>query len=547
MPPGVERAWVSSTFPGCTYASPIVVRSQGAEQVLGVGQFGKVAGLDPSSGAEVWSVQLEPANAGEVIELLSTPGLVNDRYLVLAWQERDGTSFLRLRHRVGVVDLETRALSAEFPVLTLSASVPAYAGGGTVEMESRWQLQRGTILPVSQTGMELGLAYVPMGNGPSEQPFHGWVFELDLDAWRSSGAGAAIASVMTTTAETDCGPAGNRETRVCGGGVWNAAGMLLDQPSAGGPFDLYVPTGNGRQDLDRGAYAHAVLRMSRGLSFDPGCDPTLCADFDELDPDPACQSTCTDLSMARLMPGEAPLSPPNGLCDGRTFLDCLGELDGDVGANAPVLAQVAGGPRVLVQPGKDGGLYLFDATEMGRLYDRAQVREFCGTADDACRAGWAGMFVTQPAVAYVDGDPVVIVASLMLDATHPSGISAHRVVMDGATPRFETHWEVPDFASEEARRVFRNHPGRPVVATVGGEDVVFVVEVRRDALSGSPPGYLWGVRVRDGELLVRTPITDAGQRYAIPLVHDGRLYLSTCPADATTNGRIEAFSLGGEG
>ncbi|MCZ7683943.1 MAG: hypothetical protein M5U28_36320 [Sandaracinaceae bacterium] len=248
-------------------------------------------------------MQLEPQNASEVIELLSTPALVNDRYLVLAWQERDGTSFLRLRHRVGVIDLETRAVSAEFPLLTLSASVPAYAGGGTVEMESRWQLQRGTILPVSQTGMELGLAYVPMGNGPSEQPFHGWVFELDLDAWRSSGAGAAIASVMTTTAETDCGPAGNRETRVCGGGVWNAAGILLDQPAAGGPFELYVPTGNGRQDLDRGAYAHSVLRMSRGLAFDPGCDPTLCADFDELDPDPACQSTCTDLSMARLMPG----------------------------------------------------------------------------------------------------------------------------------------------------------------------------------------------------------------------------------------------------
>ncbi|MCZ7683942.1 MAG: hypothetical protein M5U28_36315 [Sandaracinaceae bacterium] len=75
--------------------------------------------------------------------------------------------------------------------------------------------------------------------------------------------------------------------------------------------------------------------------------------------------------------------------------------------------------------------------------------------------------MTQPAVAYVDGDPVVIVASLMLDATHPSGISAHRVVMDGETPRFETHWQVPDFASAEAIEVFRNHPGRPVIGQRG--------------------------------------------------------------------------------
>lgn len=153
------------------------------------------------------------------------------------------------------------------------------------------------------------------------------------------------------------------------------------------------------------------------------------------------------------------------------------------------------------------------------------------------------MFVTQPAVSHLDGDPVVIVASLMLDATHPSGISAYRVVMEDGQPRLKLHWDVPDFESEEAISVFRNHPGRPVITQLGGEDVAFVVEVRRDPLSGDPPGYLWGVRVRDGEVLVHTPITDAGQRYAIPLVHDDTLYLSTCPAAASTGGRIEAFTL----
>lgn len=511
--------------------------------MLAVDQLGRVAGLSPATGEEVWSVQLMPENAGEVIELLSTPAVVEDRYLVLSWQERDATTFVRQRHQVAVVDLETRSVSSEFPRVTLSGSAPAYAGGGTVEFESRWQLQRGELLPVSQSGMELGLLYVPMGNGPSEQPFHGWVFELDLDAWRASGAEAAIANVMVTTAENDCGPDGNRDQSVCGGGVWNAAGMLLDQPTPGGAFELFVPTGNGRQDLDVGAYAHSVLRVSRGLSFDPGCDAALCADFDEYLPDPACQSSCENLFMARLMEGDPPLSPENGVCDGLTFLECYAVMDGDLGANAPVLVQVQDGPRVVVQPGKDGALYLFDAAHLGRMYDRVQARDVCGTPDDACRAGWAGMFVTQPAVSEVDGDPVVIVASLMLDATHASGISAYRVVMEGDTPQFALHWNVPDFESDEARRVFRNHPGRPIIAQLGGEDVAFVVEVRRDELSGSPPGYLWGVRVRDGEVLVRTPITDAGQRYAVPLVHDDTLYLSTCNAAANAAGRIEAFRL----
>lgn len=542
IPPGVERAWVSAPIAGCTYASPTVVRSRGEDFVLAVGQTGEVTALDPDDGTVAWSVRLEPDNDFEVIELLSTPAVAGGRYLVLAWQERDA-AMIRVRHRVAAVDLETRALAPELPPITLSASVPTFAGDGNVTFDSRWQLQRSMLLAVAQDDLELGLVYVPLGNGPSDQPFHGWVFELDVDAWRARGADAAVANVLVTTAENGCGPPGNRDPSVCGGGVWNAAGMLLDQPTPGGPFTLYVPTGNGRQDLDVGAYAHSVMRTTRGLAFDPGCDAALCADFDELAPSSACQASCSSLFMARPAEGDAPLAPENGLCEGFTFLQCYGRLDADLGANAPVLVQPRNGPRVLVQPGKDGALYLVDPTHLGRMYQRLQIRDFCGTQADPCDADWAGTFVTQPAVSEVDGDPVVIVASLMLDRTHPSGISAYRVVMEGDEPRLVRHWDVPSFDSEEARTVFRNHPGRPVIARLGGDDVVFVVEVRRDGLAGNPPGYLWGVRVRDGELLVRVPITDAGQRYARPLVWNGHLYLSTCPADARTNGRIESFRL----
>jgi hypothetical protein len=219
-------------------------------------------------------------------------------------------------------------------------------------------------------------------------------------------------------------------------------------------------------------------------------------------------------------------------------------LDADLGANAPVIFDVQGGPRALVQPGKDGALYLFDAEHMGTLYHRLQSRDVCGTATMECQAYWAGTYVTRPAVTYLDGDPIVIVASLMLDSSHYSGISAYRVVMEGDAPRLVPHWDAPARDSDDARIVFRNHPGRPIVGQLAGEEVVFVVEVRRDALSGSPPGYLWGVRVRDGEIILRAPITEAGQRFAIPLIHDDTLYLSTCPPGAVDMGRIEAFSLG---
>jgi hypothetical protein len=546
-PPGVARLWTSEQFAGCTYASPIWITSQGEEQILAVDQLGLVAGLDPETGARAWTVQL-PTQGGDVrIELLSTPTIVHDRYAFFAWQDIDPT-WLRHGHRVAVIDLEERALSDEFPMLTIEGSWPAFDGSGDVVFESRWQLQRGALLHVDVNDRDLGLVYVPLGNGPSEQPFHGWVFELDLDAWRAEGPDAAIVGTLLTTQENDCGAPGNRDASRCGGGVWNASGLLIDRPDPTGPYDLYVPTGNGRMDLDVGAYAHSVMRTGRGLAFERNCDETLCANFDGLDPSKACQDSCENLFMARLPEGEPALMPEDGTCDGMTFLQCYGALDADLGANAPVIFDVPSGPRVLVMPGKDGALYLFDAEHMGTLYQRVQARDFCGTETDTCQAFWAGTFVTRPAVAYLEnGDPVVVIASLMLDSTHYSGFSAFRVVMEEGAPRMIPHWNAPDTESPDGLVAFRNHPGRPIIGELNGETVAFVVEVRRDELSGRPPGYLWGVRVEDGEVLVRTPITDAGQRFAVPLIHDDVLYLTTCPPGAADGGRIEAYSLSSEG
>src|SRR5262245_27417146 len=94
--------------------------------------------------------------------------------------------------------------------------------------------------------------YVSLGNIQDIQPWHGWLFELDLDAWRAGGE--AITASLVTTPEADCGipgTSGARE-RQCGGGIWAPAGPLV----SGG--ELFVPTGNGQLDVPRGDHANTL-------------------------------------------------------------------------------------------------------------------------------------------------------------------------------------------------------------------------------------------------------------------------------------------------
>ncbi len=534
----VARAWVTPDLGSCIYASPVLVTVGGERSVITITRTGRMAALDPTSGAIRWELQL-PADVGAEVMLLSTPAIVGDR-LVTAWQETT-PSFMRIRHRVGVVDLATHALDPLFPTFDVSASVPAYVGGGEqVVFDSTWQLQRARLVHVDVPDRTLGLVYLAFGNGPSDQPFHGWLFEIDLDRWQSEGGDMAIVGSLVTTAENGCGPPGNRDPMLCGGGIWNSWGMEI-LPRPGGTYEIIFASGNGRVDFDVGAYAHSVLRTQRGLAFDRGCDESLCAPFDERNPTLACLESCTNLFVARLEPGQPALAPEDGTCEGRTFLECYGALDADLGANSPIEVEVPGGPRVFVQLGKDGAIYLIDAEHMGTLYHRLTLRDFCGTMTDTCRAVWAGTFVNHPALTTIDGDPVVVVASLMADDTHYSGITALRIAMEGGRPRFQPMWDVPSRTDPQGIVGFREHPNVPFIVDVDGEPYVFVVEVRRE--NPLPPGLLWGVRVRDGYAAVQQPITGSGIRFAWPVQVDDTLVITSCGADGWTNGTVEAFTL----
>jgi len=88
-------------------------------------------------------------------------------------------------------------------------------------------------------------------------------------------------------------------------------------------------------------------------------------------------------------------------------------MDYDLGANAPVKVRMEHGRSVLVQPGKDGGVYLIDADHLGLQYDRLQIADICGTLTDPCKIPWSGMIVTQPTLSYIDNEPIVVIPTFV--------------------------------------------------------------------------------------------------------------------------------------
>ena len=233
------------------------------------------------------------------------------------------------RYLVAVIDLEMRAYDTDYPAVELSAEISAIDGSGVVKFDPKTAWSKAALAHARTDDMKMGYVYVSFGGVQDTQPWHGWVFEIDLDAWKVTGPEAAVSAVLLTTPETACGEPGStgRRGMICGAGVWAPAGPQV-YPTVSG-FELLVPTGNGQLDLNRRDYANTLMRLGPGLQFDPGCDAQLCADFDPIRPAPGCMSSCRNLFIPRLMPADAPLRPASGVCDEKNFVECfvgLGEF-----------------------------------------------------------------------------------------------------------------------------------------------------------------------------------------------------------------------------
>lgn len=517
----LQRGVRSADVAGCAWASPVVTQGSNPLIVVATGA-GEIVAYEPG-GAVRWQTTLA-APAGQRAWIAATPAVIGDR-IVLAWQDADGER--RTAHHVGVIDATNGVLDPAFPIVTLAASKPV-AGGGEVTFNAATQFSRSTIVTLANH------AFVSLGNIQDIQPWHGWVFELDLDRWRSAGAAAAITAVLLTTPEPDCGPAGQSgaDDRICGGGVWAPSG-----PTVVGD-ELWVPTGNGQLDLGRADYANAILRVRQGLAFEPGCDAR-CAAFDPIDPAPGCMESCADLFMPRLRPGDPPLAPPAGRCDGLTFLECYAALDLDLGASSPVAVEALGA-RFGVLPAKDGAVYLFDADHFGTLHDRLPLREFCGSRGGSCTANWAGTMVTRAAVAYDAGAPIIVVPTFYFDGTNPGGVVGLEIVRGSSGPVLHERWSAPPRDASEAVERFREHTGRASIVDVGGIPYVVIADPGPEHARS---GVLYAIDARTGAIADRGSLDGPGQKYIEPLVIGNRVFVTSCDTIMTGPTHLEAWDV----
>jgi hypothetical protein len=523
----------------------MAITSHGQSQVLIVTADGTFTALDPSPGTEVWHVTLT-APAGQAPHLAAPPVAIETNRLVFAYQDvlPDWT---RVNQHIGVLDLEAGALDPLFPTVTLGASKPALNGAGTVTFEPAHTYSRSELAHARLPGHDLGLIYASYGNVRDLQPFHGWIFEIDLDEWKSQGPTAAVTASMVTTADVNCGAENGDGARqmMCGGGIWSHRGpqVVYDDQAPDG-FQLIVPTGNGLLDPTHGDFANSLLRTGHGLTFDPGCDPMMCDSFDSLAPSEACMTSCQNLFMPRLLPGQVVPDGPARACVGRTFLGCYSALDWDLGADAPAIVTLPGGPTVIVQPGKDGSVYLVDANHMGTLYDRMPIMVGCGEGGGNCAATWAGTIVTRPEIVTLDGTIFALVPTFVEDDLHPAGLQALEVSFAGQRPHLIPRWQAPAFTDPESVSAFRNHAGGVAVIDIAGEPFAAVV----DNASPGLLGRLYLVRVRDGQIVQRVTLAGAGQRFASPLVLDGALYVPSCEHTGVPNfnegpSHLQAFTI----
>jgi hypothetical protein len=493
---------------------------------------GVLVAVEPQTGEVVWRVPL-PRPEGEQAALVATPARAGG-YLVLTYLARQGGT--RQRHLVSVVNLRTGTLADdEFATLQLEAEKPAI-GGGVVMFNPPTAFPRAAVVR-ARDGNRLGYVYVSFGNPRDIQPWHGWIFELDLEAWRNEGTEKAISAVLLTTPESDCGEEGHQggTEMICGGGVWNPAGpQVINTPDG---YELLVATGNGELDLNRQNYAQSVLRLTKGLNFDPACDAAACTNFDPLSPSEQCMASCRNLAIPRLLPNDPPLRVASGRCDGTTFLECLALNDWDLGANGPIEIRLPSGREVIVQPGKEGALYLFDAQQMGILYDREQIVGPCGIVGDECVGKqWLGTIRNYPVVRTVDGRTIVIIPTFMPNRSQPAGVVATEIVDTPGAPEFAPFWQAPRFDSPDARLRFRSPPSHLAVSTsdVDGEQYVWVVDRSEQAT-------LLGIRVRDGTIIAETELAGISDSIR-PLHHDGVLYVTSKARDGGAV-LLEAFSI----
>jgi hypothetical protein len=123
------------------------------------------------------------------------------------------------------------------------------------------------------------------------------------------------------------------------------------------------------------------------------------------------------------------------------------------------------------------------------------------------------------------------------DQTHPAGLVALKIVMVGGMPKFQPFWQFPDPTNGKAVQAFRSHPSFPVISTLGenGDAVIWIVDI-------GATGTLYGIRLKDGAVMVEQSLLGAGRQLSAPLIYDNTLYLASIMPN-TGKAMLEAYRI----
>lgn len=333
-----------------------------------------VYAFDAHSGALLWKTNLgRPITGTKAIDawlvnvawgILSTP-VIDESAGVLyacAWMSPDGTA-AKGQHYLAAVRLSDGSLAR--PLLNLEGAVYAPPGLPRQTFMSAQRKQRAALTLVR------GHVLVPFGTiSESSKTARGWLIAVDIAAWR---IGATWCSTVSGS----------------GGGIWQSGSGPAIAPDG----SIYVVTGNGSFDPDKGDYGECVVKLAlttgvaggfRVLSWwAPWTDAQRASGEAEEESEEALPSNLVKTMLfghARRLGLAAPshigmradaLSTGAGAANPRLtalVADHMGAMSGsmwtdqDFGSGGAVYVHSAG---AILAAGKDGVLYTTDAAALG--------------------------------------------------------------------------------------------------------------------------------------------------------------------------------------
>jgi hypothetical protein len=459
---------------GQVYAQPVVDK----DTIVAATESNDIYGLDATSGAQKWHRQVGvPFNPNDVScsDLVPTIGVTGTPVIDSA---TDTAYFVKKTYVTGssgpaayfahAVDVATGAEKAGFP-LRLQGTA---ANDPTTTFDATKHLQRPGLLLMG------GVIYAGFGGHCDRANYQGWVI------------GFTTAGQISTLWDDEAGETGNP-----GAGIWQSGGGLVSDA----PGQIVVTTGNG--NLPAGAtpgstpprqLGEAVVRLT-------------------VQPDHSLKAT--DF----FMPYDS---------------DFLNSWDADLGSGAPValpdIFGTASTPRLGLQMGKQGYLYVLDETHLGGYRQGPS-----GSDDIVQRLGPFGGTWSKPGVWPGDGGYVYITtASGGNTGSGTTGVlRAFKYGLDGnAKPTFSLVGSSSDS--------FGFSSGSPVITSnniQSGSALVWVV--------WSPDGSGNNSQLRaydpipvNGTMNLRwsTPIGQSS-KFSVPVVNGNRVIIGT------RDGKIRSF------